>query len=161
MGRRLAALMIDWVVATFTTGLLFPIFASSLAPSLTRLVIFVLEVGLMTALTGASIGQRILGIRVVTYPDQFFLIPSKAFLRTLLIALVIPALLFVSSVPHVPFRIRDYHPLWSAFPDRFAKDRAITNRLLRFRSPLLSESRLMSGVIKFFRLFNLSIIALI
>ena len=55
-----------------------------------------------------------------------------------------PALLFVSSVPHVPFRIRDYHPLWSAFPDRFAKDRAITNRLLRFRSPLLSESRLMS-----------------
>ena len=55
-----------------------------------------------------------------------------------------PALLFVSSVPHVLFRIRDYHPLWSAFPDRFAKDRAITNRLLRFRSPLLSESRLMS-----------------
>ena len=55
-----------------------------------------------------------------------------------------PALLFASSVPHVPFRIRDYHPLWSAFPDRFAKDRAITNRLLRFRSPLLSESRLMS-----------------
>ena len=42
------------------------------------------------------------------------------------------------------FRIRDCHPLWSAFPDRFAKDRAITNRLLRFRSPLLSESRLMS-----------------
>jgi uncharacterized RDD family membrane protein YckC len=45
----------------------------------------------MTALTGASIGQRIVGIRVVTYPDQFFLTPSKAFLRTLLIALVIPA----------------------------------------------------------------------
>jgi uncharacterized RDD family membrane protein YckC len=91
MGRRLAALMIDWVVATFTTGLLFPVFASSLAPSLTRLLVFILEVGLMTALTGASIGQRIVGIRVVTYPDQFFLTPSKAFLRTLLIALVIPA----------------------------------------------------------------------
>ncbi|NCW47276.1 MAG: hypothetical protein EBV95_03930 [Actinobacteria bacterium] len=59
MGRRLAALMIDWVVATFTTGLLFPIFASSLAPSLTRLLVFILEVGLMTALTGASIGQGI------------------------------------------------------------------------------------------------------
>jgi len=97
MGRRLAALMIDWVVATFTTGLLFPIFASSLAPSLTRLVIFVLEVGLMTALTGASIGQRILGVRVVTYPEQYFLIPSKAFLRTLLIALVIPALVIDSE----------------------------------------------------------------
>lgn len=55
-----------------------------------------------------------------------------------------PALLFASSVPHNLFRIRGYHPLWPAFPDRFAKNRAITSRLLRFRSPLLSESRLMS-----------------
>ena len=54
-----------------------------------------------------------------------------------------PALLFVSSVPQVSFCIRDYHPLWSAFPSRSAKSLAITNRLLRFRSPLLSESRLM------------------
>jgi uncharacterized RDD family membrane protein YckC len=97
LGRRLAALMIDWIVATFTTGLLFPIFASSLAPSLTRLVVFVIEVGLMTALTGASIGQKILGIRVVTYPDQLFLTPSKAFLRTVLIALVIPAIVIDSE----------------------------------------------------------------
>ena len=92
MGRRLSALMVDWIVATLTTGMLFPLFASSLAPSLTRLAIFVLEVGLMTALTGASIGQRLFGIRVVSYPDQYFLLPSKAFLRTLLIALVLPAL---------------------------------------------------------------------
>ena len=55
-----------------------------------------------------------------------------------------PALLVVSSVPHICFRIRDYHPLWSAFPFRFANNCAITNRLFRFRSPLLSESRLMS-----------------
>ena len=54
-----------------------------------------------------------------------------------------PALLFASSVPHVSFHVRGYHPLWPAFPDRFAKTLAITNRLLRFRSPLLSESRLM------------------
>ena len=55
-----------------------------------------------------------------------------------------PALLVVSSVPHICFRIRDYHPLWSAFPCRFANNCAITNRLFQFRSPLLSESRLMS-----------------
>ena len=55
-----------------------------------------------------------------------------------------PALLFVSLVPHSSFRIRDYHPLWSAFPCRFAKSSAITDRLLRFRSPLLSQSRLIS-----------------
>jgi hypothetical protein len=55
-----------------------------------------------------------------------------------------PALLFVSSVPQVSFRIRGYHPLWPRFPTRFAKSLAITNRLFRIRSPLLSESRLMS-----------------
>ncbi|MFM1788920.1 MAG: hypothetical protein RLZZ12_269 [Actinomycetota bacterium] len=97
LGRRLVALSLDWAVATFTTGLIFPIFASSLAPSLTRLVIFVIEVSVLTALTGASIGQRIMGIRVVSYPDQFFIIPSKAFLRTVFIALVIPALVIDSE----------------------------------------------------------------
>ena len=55
-----------------------------------------------------------------------------------------PALLFVSLVPHRSFHVRGYHPLWPTFPGRSVKSCAITNRLLRFRSPLLSESRLMS-----------------
>ena len=55
-----------------------------------------------------------------------------------------PALLVANSVPHISFRIQGYHLLWPDFPDCFAKSCAITCRLLRFRSPLLSESRLMS-----------------
>ena len=55
-----------------------------------------------------------------------------------------PALLVVRSVPQPTFLIRGYHPLWPTFPSRSVNSRAITNRLLRFRSPLLSESRLMS-----------------
>ena len=55
-----------------------------------------------------------------------------------------PALLVVSSVPHRSFHVRGYHPLWPAFPSCSVKSCAITNRLFRFRSPLLSESRLMS-----------------
>ncbi len=55
-----------------------------------------------------------------------------------------PALLVVSSVPHRSFHVRGYHPLWPPFPKRSVKSCAITNRLFRFRSPLLSESRLMS-----------------
>ena len=55
-----------------------------------------------------------------------------------------PALLVVSLVPHRSFHVRGYHPLWPTFPGRSVKSCAITNRLLRFRSPLLSESRLMS-----------------
>ena len=55
-----------------------------------------------------------------------------------------PALLVVRSVPHPTFSIRGYHPLWPDFPDRSGKPDAKSYRLLRFRSPLLSESRLMS-----------------
>ena len=55
-----------------------------------------------------------------------------------------PALLFASSVPHRSFHVRGYHPLWPPFPERSVKSCAITCRLFRFRSPLLSESRLMS-----------------
>lgn len=97
IARRFLALFIDWMVATFTTGLFYPLFASSLAPSLFRLGVFILEVGLLTALTGSSIGQRLLRIRVVSFPDGLFIPPNSAFLRTLLIALVIPALVINSE----------------------------------------------------------------
>jgi hypothetical protein len=55
-----------------------------------------------------------------------------------------PALLVPRLVPLPRFRIRGYHPLWPDFPDRSAGTTAKTWRLLRFRSPLLSESRLIS-----------------
>ena len=55
-----------------------------------------------------------------------------------------PALLVANLVPRVCFHVRGYHPLWPAFPSRSVNSRAITSRLFRFRSPLLSESRLMS-----------------
>ena len=55
-----------------------------------------------------------------------------------------PALLLATLVSRSRFRVRGYHPLWPAFPDRFANSNANGCRLLRFRSPLLSESRLIS-----------------
>ena len=55
-----------------------------------------------------------------------------------------PALLVASSVPHRSFHVRGYHPLWPVFPNCSVMSCAITDRLFRFRSPLLSESRLMS-----------------
>ena len=55
-----------------------------------------------------------------------------------------PALLVSSSVPHQGFRVRGYHPLWPAFPSRFANTGAKSRRLFPFRSPLLWESRLIS-----------------
>ncbi len=55
-----------------------------------------------------------------------------------------PALLFANLVSPPRFRIRGYHPLWPDFPDRFANKMATDCWLFRFRSPLLSESRLIS-----------------
>jgi hypothetical protein len=56
----------------------------------------------------------------------------------------VPPYLLSALVPHVSFHVRGYHPLWPAFPDRSIMNRAITDWLFRFRSPLLSESRLIS-----------------
>jgi hypothetical protein len=43
------------------------------------------------------------------------------------------------------FHVRGYHPLWPDFPDCSIKTYAITSTgLFRFRSPLLTESRLIS-----------------
>ena len=55
-----------------------------------------------------------------------------------------PALLVARPVPHSIFSIRGYHPLWPDFPDRSAREMAKSRWLFRFRSPLLSESRLIS-----------------
>ena len=55
-----------------------------------------------------------------------------------------PALLVAIPVPQLIFRVRDYHPLWSDFPDRSARSVAKNCRLFPVRSPLLRESRLIS-----------------
>ena len=55
-----------------------------------------------------------------------------------------PALLVAILVSSSSFRVRDYHPLRSAFPDPSTNSQTIYCRLLRFRSPLLTESRLIS-----------------
>ena len=59
--------------------------------------------------------------------------------------------------PMLAFRVRGFHPLWPDFPDRSAMPHRATPwsrnpgkhafrfGLLRFRSPLLAESRLMSS----------------
>ena len=55
-----------------------------------------------------------------------------------------PALLLATLVPPPTFRVRGCHPLWPHFPERSARSMAKDCWLLRFRSPLLSESRLIS-----------------
>ena len=89
LGRRLLALVIDWTMCRLIAALLSP--SVILDNTFATLIIFYLEVCLFTITFQASAGQRIMAIKVVTYPDQARVKPTKVLLRTLLICLVLPA----------------------------------------------------------------------
>ena len=89
MGRRFVALTIDWLACVLVAQL----FSSGVSNPALPLVIFFVEVALLTSLIGSSFGQRILGIRVVSLRTGR-LDPMRAALRTLLLCLVVPPLVF-------------------------------------------------------------------
>ena len=89
LGRRLLALVIDWTMSRLVAGLLNPyLFINS---DFSTLIIFFLEVAFFTIIFQASAGQRIMAVKVVTYPEQARVKPQRIALRTLLICLVFPA----------------------------------------------------------------------
>ncbi len=91
LGRRVAALCLDWVVSIgVSLVLLRDVAYGSMESSMWVLLIFVVEVILLTWLMAASFGQRVLGISVVR-TDGTRLSLGRVVLRTLLICLVIPA----------------------------------------------------------------------
>jgi uncharacterized RDD family membrane protein YckC len=93
-GRRLAALTIDWAASIALSRLLFGQFTYGTPESgLTILAIFVVEVVVLTWLTAASFGQRLLGIGVVRVDGRRLgLLP--VLLRTVLLCLVVPPLVY-------------------------------------------------------------------
>lgn len=99
-GRRLAALLIDWIGSAFIVGLIsggrygFGSGAegAALTPLLT-LAVFALDITLLTWLSGASAGQRVIGIGVRRLDGQR--IPLLAsIVRAALICLVIPPVVY-------------------------------------------------------------------
>ena len=83
--RKAQAITIDWIGSLFVAALL-------LDRSWT-LLIFFLQVAIMTALTGASAGQRLRGIRIIDVNTLQNIAPLGALIRTFLILLVIPAVI--------------------------------------------------------------------
>jgi hypothetical protein len=81
--RKAQAITIDWIGSLFVAALV-------LDRSWT-LLIFFLQVVIMTALTGASAGQRLRGIRIIDVNTLQNIAPLGALIRTFLILLVIPA----------------------------------------------------------------------
>jgi RDD family len=86
VGRRIGALLIDWLLCMII----------SLAAFRTQywtIVIFAVEVYVLTALTGFTMGKRLLGLRVVRLDGK----PVGlwwSLLRTLLLLAVVPPLVF-------------------------------------------------------------------
>lgn len=81
--RKAQAITIDWIGSLFVAALL--------SDRSWTLLIFFLQVAIMTALTGASAGQRLRGIRIIDVNTLQNIAPLGALIRTSLILLVIPA----------------------------------------------------------------------
>jgi uncharacterized RDD family membrane protein YckC len=91
LGRRLGALAIDWFASIAVSLLAFRSVAyGSQESNAATMAVFFAEVVLLTWLTGASFGQRLLGLRVLRMSGARLGLGRVA-LRTALLCLVIPA----------------------------------------------------------------------
>ena len=97
LGRRVAAICLDWLACILLSRVLFGQVAyGSAEGSITVLLLFAAEVILFTWLMSASFGQRIMGISVVRL-DGGRLSLWRIALRTVLVCCVIPALIYDST----------------------------------------------------------------
>ena len=100
-GRRLAAVVIDWFASILVVRLVFPELSPTSATigsfdpsfSLAVLGVFAFEVTVLTWLLGASFGKTFLGIGVRRLDGAPAGLP-RALLRTLLVCLVVPAVVW-------------------------------------------------------------------
>lgn len=92
-GRRILALFVDWFVALLTVSALTkqPFLGGPDADPWLPLLVFWVEVTLLTGLLGFSIGKRVTGLTVVGVNGRPIGL-VRAALRTLLLCLVIPPL---------------------------------------------------------------------
>jgi uncharacterized RDD family membrane protein YckC len=93
-GRRIAALLVDWLASLLLVRLFVPgVTYGTPASSLITLAFFLAELTLFTWLAGGSFGHRLLGIGVVRLDGGRVALP-RAFLRSLAICLVVPAVVW-------------------------------------------------------------------
>ena len=94
LGRRVAAIGLDWFASILLSRVIFgQLTYGSSESSFAILMIFIAEVVIFTWLMSASFGQRLLGISVVRM-DGGRLSLWRVFVRTLLICLIIPAVVY-------------------------------------------------------------------
>jgi uncharacterized RDD family membrane protein YckC len=94
-GRRLAAITLDWlacyaVIAALSGGI------GQMSPdrSASIMALFYVEVVVLTFLQGASLGQKVFGMKVVRFIDGGALSPLQVLIRTSLLILVVTAVTY-------------------------------------------------------------------
>jgi uncharacterized RDD family membrane protein YckC len=87
-GRRLLALIVDWVACEVIA---LAVFRTHSQVQLWTLVLFAAEIWLLTGLTGYSLGKRLLGIRVARLDGKPVGLISSL-IRTVLLLLIVPPL---------------------------------------------------------------------
>jgi uncharacterized RDD family membrane protein YckC len=95
LGRRFAALMVDWLACYFiVTAVTGGIGASSPNRSLNVLGLFFAEILILSWLQGATLGHRIFGIKIVRFVDGGEITALQALIRSALLVTVIFAITF-------------------------------------------------------------------
>ena len=94
LGRRIGALFIDWALCTFIVLAL--IRPSRADVEYWTLLVFAAQDFVLTALTGFTIGKRLLGIRVARL-DGKMVGPLWGLVRTVVLLTVLPPLLLNSD----------------------------------------------------------------
>ena len=95
LGRRFAALMVDWLACYFIiTAVSGGLGATTPNRSLDVLGLFFAEILLLTWLQGATLGHRIFGIRIVRFSDGGRITALQSLIRSALLVSVIFAITF-------------------------------------------------------------------
>lgn len=94
--QRVAALVVDWIACTLVVmGVMGPAdWSNSSWSGLYVTGVFVLESTVLTAYAGGSFGKLLTRLRVVRQADGGPIDPLRALARSVLLALVIPPLVF-------------------------------------------------------------------
>ena len=94
-GRRVLALVVDWFACLAVVSLFTPVFGTTGGPGgFYTLLVFVVESAVLTATVGGSFGKLATRLRVVRVPDGGRIDLLRSFARAILVALVIPPLVF-------------------------------------------------------------------
>lgn len=94
-GRRVLALVVDWFASLLVVSVFVPVFGTTGGPgSFYTLLVFVVESAVLTCTVGGSFGKLATRLRVVRVEDGGRIDPARSLARAVLVALVIPPLVF-------------------------------------------------------------------